>query len=67
MGTNIQKRCQTGKNKCVLPYNPETNPIEMIFGPIKNYIRSNNMKLIAAIKYSIDDYIQNMNNSQVSF
>jgi len=48
-----------------IPYNPETNPIEMIFSPVKNYVRSNNTKSIVAIKSSIDDYIKNMNNTML--
>ena len=26
-----------------VPYNPESNPIEMIFCPIKKFIKSNNL------------------------
>ena len=43
-----------------IPYNPETNPIEMIFCPIEKYIKSNNTKSIELIKYSIDNYIKNI-------
>lgn len=43
-----------------IPYNPESNPIEMIFCPIKKFIKSNNTKSITAINDSIDDYIKNI-------
>jgi hypothetical protein len=32
-----------------IPYNPETNFIEMIFCPVKKYIRSNNIQPILTI------------------
>jgi transposase len=46
-----------------VPYNPETNPIEMIFSPIKNNVRSNNTESITAIEDSIDDYINRISNT----
>jgi putative transposase len=44
-----------------IPYNPETNPIEMIFCPIKNYIKSHNTNIVSAIETSINEYIENIN------
>ena len=44
-----------------IPYNPETNPIEMLFCPIKKNIKSNNTKSINYIEQSIDNYIENIN------
>jgi transposase len=43
-----------------VPYNPETNPIEMIFCPIKHYVRSKNTESITTIEHSIDEYINNI-------
>lgn len=43
-----------------IPYNPETNPIEMIFCPVKKYIKSNNTRSIIAIEKSIRNYIKNI-------
>ena len=44
-----------------IPYNPESNPIEMIFNPIKKFIKSNNTKYINTINDSINKYIKNIN------
>lgn len=44
-----------------IPYNPESNPIEMIFCPIKKFIKSNNTKSIFNINDSINRYINNIN------
>jgi len=40
-----------------IPYNPQTNPIEMIFHPIKNHVRKNDTNNIDFIEDSIDEYI----------
>ena len=40
-----------------VPYNPASNPIEMIFSPLKAYIKSNDTRSLIAIERSIDDYI----------
>jgi len=42
------------------PYNPQTNPIEMIFSPVKNNIKSNKTSTISSIRKSIDTYIKNV-------
>jgi transposase len=43
-----------------IPYNPETNPIEMLFCPIKKNIKNHNTKTIINIEKSIDAYIENI-------
>jgi len=44
-----------------ISYNPETNPIEMLFSPLKNHIRSNKTNTLGNIKKSIDEYIVTTN------
>jgi transposase len=57
------KYCKTNKVNILynIPYNPESNPIEMIFCPIKKFIKSNNTKSIIFINDSINEYITNIN------
>ena len=41
-----------------IPYNPESNPIEMIFCPLKRFIKSKNTKSVSIITKSIEQYVQ---------
>jgi transposase len=41
-----------------IPYNPETNPIELLFGSLKRMIKTNNSKSLQNIKKSIENYIK---------
>lgn len=43
-----------------IPYNPETNPIEMCFNPIKSNIKSNDTSTIRKINISLDKYINSI-------
>lgn len=49
-----------------IPYNPETNPIEMLFSPIKNNVKLHNTKTIINIEQSIDNYIENINETTLT-
>ena len=44
-----------------IPYNPETNPIKMLFCPIKKNIKLNDTSTIINIEKSIENYIFNIN------
>ena len=44
-----------------VPYNPESNPIEIIFCPVKKFIKSNNTKSMLAINDSINCYMNSVN------
>jgi hypothetical protein len=41
-----------------IPCNPETNPIELLFGSLKRIIKTNNSKSLQNIKKSIEKYIK---------
>ena len=59
--TKIFKEYAKNNNLNILyniPCNPETNPVEMIFSPVKNHVRSNKTESIMAIERSIDDYVK---------
>lgn len=45
---------------------PETNPIEMLFCPIKKNIRLHDTKNITNIERSIDIYINNINSETLT-
>lgn len=49
-----------------IPYNPESNPIELIFSPIKNYIKRHNTTSIEHINNSITDYLKNVQSNMLN-
>ena len=41
-----------------IPYNPETNPIENVFGWLKNYVKRNNNSSENEIRTTINEYLK---------
>lgn len=49
-----------------IPYNPETNPIENVFGWLKNSVKRNKNSTEHDIKTSIDNYLRKITSEQLS-
>ncbi len=49
-----------------IPYNPETIPIENVFGWLKNYVKRHESSTEDNIKASIDKYLKKITSDQLS-
>lgn len=65
---SIHKKLTLNTNPVIcynIPYSPETNPIELCFGKIKNCFRRNNYSSLVNISDLIEESIKELNSKMI--